>query len=74
MSLRVFVQHGSVGTRAEREAFETGLLEAFARQAERCERGSSYDQDVSEAFWVMTFGYARITLAQVGRPLGSTEL
>lgn len=71
MTIRQFVERGAVGTHQEREAFETGLLEAFARAAERGEQLTPPDRDVPEDFWIMTFGYAKLTLARAGHHLGA---
>lgn len=71
MTLRQFVELAAVGTRVEREAFETGVLKAAWRAHERGRRGASVgDADVSFTVWRDAFLETRAWLKALGRPLG----
>lgn len=64
MTLREFVESGTVGTRAQREAFETGLIEAHCRA---CEAGipppkpwTVLDGDISPELFEIAFRFVSI--------------
>jgi hypothetical protein len=69
LTLREFVARGRPGTHAERERFETGLIEAAAR-AHDARRSSpacaALDADVEEEFWIISFEFARRVLGDIG--------
>lgn len=62
MTLSQFVQQGRVGTLAQRERFETGLVEAHERAiaAGVPPPGKwAIDMDCDEDLWVLAFGTVR---------------
>lgn len=63
MTLSEFVKSGTVGTRAQRAAFEHGLVVAQARALEVCgpPPGDCWgiDADVDPALWATVFEFAQ---------------
>jgi hypothetical protein len=72
MTLRQFVERGTVGTRAQREAFETGLLESHARAEETVglfPGKSALDADLDAIIWreSFLFMYSALRLLRGGQ-------
>jgi hypothetical protein len=65
MTLREFVEHGHVGTRAERERFETGLVEGWQRAIE-AGLPMKLDADTPHETWAICFRFAKGMLIQFG--------
>jgi hypothetical protein len=75
LTLREFVARGTPGTHAERERFETNLIESAARLEEAAvARGyplpttayAALEADIEEEFWVITFNFTRRVLGDIG--------
>lgn len=62
MTIRQFVEAGNVGTHAERERFETQMLEA-ALDAQQHGIPSLADADVSLDLWIVAFDFHRMFTA-----------
>jgi hypothetical protein len=65
VTLREFVEHGHVGTRAERERFETGLVEGWQRAIE-AGIPMKLDADPPHETWAICFNFAKGMLTQWG--------